>query len=100
MVFSVVVYSGDKIFDAETQVKSVGSDDVEFKVTASLPSLTEDCYVTAFLWDNYINMNSICDSSVFPTGSTLLRSVKIDGVPVAGFNSRTVNYNHPIDLFL
>lgn len=96
LIFALVVYSEDVMYDFETITKPVSAEEVDFKVKASVPDDVSDCYAVAFLWDGIGTMNNITNSALFPMGSSNLESLYVDGVSVEGFDPSVKTYNVPV----
>jgi len=92
LIFALVVYSEDVMYDFETVTKPVSAEKVDFVAKASVPEDVSDCYAVAFLWDGIGTMNNITNSALFPMGSTNLESLYVDGVSVEGFDPATKAY--------
>ena len=92
LIFALVVYSEDTIYDFETVTKSVSAEEVDFMAKASVPEDVSDCYAVAFLWDGIGTMNNITNSALFPMGLTGLESILVDGVSVEGFDTSKKTY--------
>ncbi len=97
MLFSLVMYKDNAIYDINTQSANVGSTPVGFRVSVNVPDDITGCYAVAFLWDNFGSMNHIVNSSSFPEGSTLLSTIKINGAEIAGFSPAINSYTYTVD---
>ena len=92
LIFAVVVYSEDVMYDFNTITKAVSADVVDFEARASIPEDIDDCYAVAFLWDGIGSMNNIVNSALFPEGTTALESLCVDGVSVENFDPAVKTY--------
>lgn len=97
VVFSLIVYSEDKIYDVNTVTEEVDSEGTVITAKASLPDDVEDCYVSAFLWDNYVNMTPICNISGFPDASVAVTAISVDGVEIPNFDPAVKTYDVAVD---
>ena len=97
VVFSLIVYNEDKIYDVNTATAEVDSDGTEITAKVSLPDDVEDCYISAFLWDNYVDMNPICNISGFPNAAVTVTGIYVDGELIEGFDPGIKTYNITVD---
>ena len=95
-VFSLFVYKNGKMYDNEIVTLEVGEEPVEFKATAFVPADPEGCQAVAVLWNNFYDMEMLCDSALFPSANTKLRGLYADGVLIEGFNPDVTEYSYAI----
>lgn len=97
LIFALMIYNGDDLWDFNTVTKAVGETGVDFKVKANVPETIEDCYAVAFLWDGIGTMNAITNSAIFPSGTTVLESISVDGKAIEDFDPAVKTYNVTVD---
>ena len=95
-VFSLFVYKNGKMYDNEIVTLEVGSEPVEFKATASVPADPEGCQAVAVLWNNFYDMEMLCDSALFPSANTKLRGLYTDGELIEGFDPDVTEYSYAL----
>jgi len=95
-VFSLFVYKNGKMYDNEIVTLEVGEEPVEFKATASVPADPEGCQAVAVLWNNFYDMEMICDSALFPSANTKLRGLYADGKLIEGFDPDVTEYSYAL----
>jgi len=97
VIFTLIVYCGDRIFDVNTVTEEIGTDKTDLIAVVTLPGDVEDCYVSAFLWDNYVDANPICNISGFPDASVAVTGIYVDGAPVEKFDPATKTYDFAVE---
>ena len=93
----MMLYKNNKPVDVDISTKAVDSEKVDFDVSINTPSDISGCSVVVFMWDSLKSMKAICNSAIFPAGSTKLSAITIDGKALDGFNPDVHNYTYEVD---
>jgi hypothetical protein len=97
LTFAMFLYKNNKPVDADISTKPVSGDKVDFEVSFNTPADVSGYHVVAFLWDSLKGMNALCNSAIFPGGSTKVSAITIDGAPLNGFSPDVYNYSYEVD---
>lgn len=97
MTFAMLLYKNNKPVDADISTKPVSGETVDFDVSFTTPADVTGCHVVAFLWDSLKGMNAVCNSAIFPGGSTKVTAITVDGAPLAGFSPDVYNYTYEVE---
>jgi len=97
MTFVMLLYKNNKPVDADISTKPVSGETVDFDVSFTTPADVTGCHVVAFLWDSLKGMNAVCNSAIFPGGSTKVTAITVDGAPLAGFSPDVYNYTYEVE---
>lgn len=95
--FMLILYKDDMLEDIALGTKSAveNSSAVEYSAKLTIPSDIEGCELNTVLWDNLKDMNAICSSSLFPSDSTEILSLTVNGEEMLGAfdEDKKLSYN-------
>ena len=97
LTFAMFLYKNNKPVDADISTKAVDSEKVDFSVSIDTPSDISGCSVVVFMWDSLKTMKAICNSALFPEGSTKLSYLSVDGAPLKGFSPDVYEYTYEVE---
>ena len=80
--FMLMLYQDDMILDVAFGTEEEANGVVTYSATLTMPADVTGCELNGVLWDDLKSMNAICSSSIFPSESTELFYLKVDGVDI------------------